>query len=141
MLKIILIALLLTSCATYDGKLRLTTLNNSKHFDQDKPYNESHNGLGLEYKITDTLYIGAMHYTNSEYNSSRAIFLVKEKPLSKRFAWGPFAGIANGYKEKKGEHDVEGIAGIAIRITLIKNFHIRILFTPILISEGLLVDL
>ena len=125
-----LIALLVASTVAL-GEIRIVTLNKSLHF-SDKPYNESHSGIGIELPVTQGLYLGLMQYENSFYNQSNMVSLTAEYPYKSIF-WGPMAAVADGYGDD--QDNLQMIAGVVVRYKFL-----RVTFTPVLIAAGLVFE-
>lgn len=101
LIVLIVLASVLGNTARADTSLRLGIMPASDHWDTSKPYNETHEGLFLEYRLSDNTWLGAMNYENSFYDTSNAYYYLTEQPLSDRWSWGYLIGGVTGYKDDR----------------------------------------
>ena len=97
-LMIALVIALTTISLPATAEFRIATLNKSWHYSESKPisHNETHNGIGIEFAVTEGLYLGVLRYENSLYQRSTMINLTAEYPY-KDIVWGPMSALADGY--------------------------------------------
>ena len=127
----LMISVILSSCAT-----RLVTLNNSVHY-QDNDFNESHNGIGFEFKANDW-WIGYLKYKNSLGSKSRMITFGQEWKITDKWYWGAKMGFADGYDPFT---PLAAIGGVTIRYNFFGPLSVYTFITPILTADGLVLDL
>jgi len=132
MIRALALIALLVASTTALGEIRIVTLSKSLHF-SDKPYNETHKGIGLEIETNKGLYLGLMQYENSFYQRSNMVSLTSEHPY-RGIHWGAMAAVADGYGDDQDK--LQMIAGVSVRYKWL-----RVTFTPVLIAAGLVFDL
>ena len=69
----------------------------SYHFDRDMGFNESNEGLGIEYEIDKNWSFAAGRFKNSEYNHSNYITVAYQPIQAHGFKLGVVGGIMDGY--------------------------------------------
>lgn len=78
------------------GDYRLLYLNRSDHV-KDVRFNEDNNGAGFEWRVGGDDWIGLMHFKNSIYEDSTALYYHEEH--GDDIKWGYQIGGTTGYSE------------------------------------------
>ena len=108
--------------------IRLYTINWSSHF-TEKQQNESHNGIGIEYKVKSGHFLGAGRYINSLGNKSNLLSYTIENDLYRDIDYSCTAGYVTGYQE------INIMAGCGV----VYGFT-RLMITPRAVVLGFVID-
>jgi len=118
--------ILIQGCAS----TRIITMNKSYHYDQSKGYNETHNGIGVEYKNKKDQVFGIATFQNSYNDTSTLLSFAQENRITDHWYHGIALGVASGYKQHTSS-GFQYIGGWRFRYRFI-----RLDITPIFISLG-----
>ena len=82
-----------------EGKLTLSYMPFSYHWDRKHEYNEVHNGIGLSLGLGDGFSVSGMRFRNSFGDMTTMAALDKYIGRTKQIHWSYGAGYAWGYKD------------------------------------------
>ena len=139
LLGILLLATLIGCAST---KTRLVTLNQSYHYDRDKPFNESHNGLGLDWQFDEFWTMGYINLKNSQYCCGRK----RSNMITATREWNPIGNLymglqwaaSDGYG--KEQEDILWIGGITFRYEFAPSFSLYSIVSPVVAVDGLMLQ-
>ncbi len=134
--------LTISGCASTNT--RLVTLNQSYHYDRSKPFNESHNGVGVGWLFDKENHwsMGYISFKNSHYccgrDRSNMLFATREwnpvGDLHIGLSW--FAGDGYG----KEQEDILWLGGVTFRYEFDPAISIYTIITPVVAVDGLMLQ-
>ncbi len=140
LLGILLLATLIGCAST---KTRLITLNQSYHYDRETPFNERHDGVGLDWEFDKFWRMGYINFKNSQYccgrDRSNMIFATREwNPGGDNLYMGISWFAADGYG--RDQEDIFWLGGITFRYEFSPSLSIYSIVTPVVAVDGLMLQ-
>jgi len=145
---------LFTMAGCASTNTRLVTLNQSYHYDRESRYNESHNGIGVDYLFDkeNNWRAGYIHFKNSQFcrgpasstcwtddrRRSHMLTVSKEwNPKGKLFIGLQWA-VADAYGKESNK--ILAIGGVTFRWEFHPSFSIYSIVTPVLAADGFILQ-
>ena len=144
LIMIAALTVLITMMGCASTNTRLVTLNHSYHYDRETPYNERHDGLGVDglFDEENNGRMGYLEFKNSQYccgrKKSNMIFATREwnpaEDIYVGLSW--FAG--DGYGRQQDQ--ILWLGGITFRYEFHPAFSVYSIVTPVVAVDGLMIQ-